>query len=139
VRCILLVFLDSNVFIYSQVERLPEFTIALSRLENARKEWQLGVNSVFVSESFYVLSRLLGQVEALKRLSLFLESDKTLYLPIEKATAVKAMGLAARRSGRRINDMILAQHALDSKADGLLTDNVKHFEGIPDLKIFGLR
>jgi predicted nucleic acid-binding protein len=138
VSWILLVFLDSNVFIYSQVERLPEFTVALSRLENARKEWQFGVNVVFVSESYYVLSRLLGQEEALKRLSLFLESDKTLYLPIEKATAVKALVLATRRS-RRINDMILAQHAVDSKADGLLTDNAKHFAGIPDLKIFGLR
>jgi predicted nucleic acid-binding protein len=135
----LLVFLDSNVFIYSQVESLPEFGVALSRLKNARtKEWQLGVNSVFVSESFYVLSRFLGQEQALKRLSLFLESDEILYLPIEKSTAVKAMELATRRS-KRINDMMIAQHALDSKADGLLTDNAKHFEGIPGLKIFGLR
>lgn len=134
----LLVFLDSNVFIYSQVERLPEFSDAISKLEIARKEWQLGVNSVFVSESYHVLSRFLGQEEALKRLSMFLESSKILYLPIERATVIKALELATRRS-RRINDMILAQHALDSKADGLLTDNVRHFEGISGLKLFNFR
>lgn len=134
----MLIFLDSNIFIYSQVDSLLEYGVALSKLQNSRKEWQLGVNSVFVSESFYVLSRFLGQEQALKRLSLFLESDKILYLAIEKTTAVKAMELATRHS-KQINDMIIAQHVLDSKADGLLTDNVKHFEGIAGLKILGLR
>lgn len=48
------------------------------------------------------------------------------------------MKLAVEKS-QRINDMILAQHALDSKADGILTDNVKHFRNIDGLKVIDLR
>jgi predicted nucleic acid-binding protein len=134
-----LVFLDSNIFIYSQVEFLPEYVIAVAKLEEARKKkWEIGINAIFLSESFYVITRFLGREEAFKRLSLFLQSSQVIYLSIEKNTVLKAMELAVKHS-QRINDMILAQHAIDSKADGLLIDNVKHFEGISGLKIFGLR
>lgn len=130
--------MDSNVFIYSQVERLPEYKIASARLTETKKEWQLGINAIFVSECFYIITRFLGREEASKRLSLFLESSQVLYIHIEKSTATKAMQLAVRHS-LKINDMMLAQHALDSKADGLLTDNAKDFEGIAGLKMFSLR
>ena len=133
-----LFFVDSNVFIYSQVIDLPEYERASARLEEIKKRGDIAVNSVIVSECFYVLSKFLGNEEASKRVRLFLESSKVLYLPIEKNTMIKAMKLAVAHS-QKINDMIIAQHTLDAKADGLLTDNLKHFVGISELATRGLR
>ena len=134
-----LVFLDSNVFIYSQVERLPECKLAQTRIAEIKSRSELGINAIFVSECFYILNRFLGSEDASKRVSLFLDSSRVQYLSIEKATLTKSMKLAVEKKQRRINDMILAQHALDSKADGIFTDNVKHFEGISGLNVIGLR
>jgi len=107
--------------------------------EIIEKEWTIGVNAIIISECFHILSRFIGGEEAWKRISKFLDSSSVLYLTIEKMTMHKAMRLAIDRAQRRINDMIILQHALDSKADALLTDNLKHFEGISDVEILSLR
>lgn len=133
-----LTFIDSNIFIYSQVSDLPEYELARSRLEQMTEKGQVAVNSIMVSECFYVLTRFIGREEAAKRIKLFLESNKVLYLTIERSTMMKAIELAVAHK-QRINDMIIAQHALDAKADRLLTDNVKHFDNIPNLKTQSMR
>ncbi len=127
-----LYFIDSNVFIYSQVSDLAESDLARAKLEELRNKGEIAVNAIIVSESFYVLARFIGSKEAAKRIGLFLESSKVLYLTIEKSTLRKAIQLAVAHD-HRINDMIIAQHTLDAKADGLLTDNSRHFIGIPNL------
>ena len=126
------------MFIYSQIERLPECKLAQERIAEVKNRSELGVNAIIVSECFYIMSRFLGSEEASKRLSLFLDSSRVQYLPIDKTTLIKSMKLAVEKS-QRINDMILAQHALDSKADGILTDNMKHFAGISGLNVIGFR
>jgi len=39
----------------------------------------------------------------------------------------------------RINDSIIAQHVIDVKGDGIVTDNVKDFKKIEKLKVIPLR
>ena len=39
----------------------------------------------------------------------------------------------------RINDAIIAQHVLDSGAEGIFTDNLKDFRKVTGLKIIALR
>jgi predicted nucleic acid-binding protein len=133
-----LFFIDSNVFVYSQLSDLPEYDLAKAKLEEMMKTGQIAVNATIVSECFYVLARFIGSEAAAKRTGLLLESNKVQYLTIEKTTIVKAIRLAVALK-QRINDMIIAQHALDSKADGLLTDNVKHFSGVRGLRIQSFR
>ncbi len=70
-------------------------------------------------------------------MALFLDSKKVLYFAIERDTMVRAMRLAEKAS-IRINDAMIAQHALDIKADELLTDNVKHFSKVTGLRVSGL-
>jgi len=48
------------------------------------------------------------------------------------------MQLAATHS-QKVNDMIVAQHAIDAEADGVLTGNEKHFRGIKGLTTFEMR
>jgi predicted nucleic acid-binding protein len=133
-----LFFIDSNVFIYSQVKDLPESELAKAKLDEVKKRGEIAVNAVIISECFYVLSRFIGDEEAAKRIGLFLESSKVVYLSIEKTTLSKAIQLAVAHK-HKINDMIIAQHALDAKADSLLTDNTNHFSGIPELTTQNMR
>ncbi|MHB8565739.1 MAG: type II toxin-antitoxin system VapC family toxin [Nitrososphaerales archaeon] len=133
-----LFFIDSNVFIYSQVKDLPECELAKAKLDEVKSRGEIAVNAIIISECFYVLSRFIGDEEAAKRIGLFLESSKVLYLSIEKTTLTKAIRLAVAHK-HKINDMIIAQHALDAKADGLLTDNTKHFSGVPELTTQNMR
>ncbi len=136
---VLLIFLDSNIFIYSQVEDLPEYELAFKKMQETKRDSDIGVNAIFVSECFHVLTKFIGKEQTSKRVSSFLDSGRVLYLPIERGTIDKAMKLALTIKSGRINDMILAQHALDNKADGFLTDNSRHFEGVTGLKILTLR
>jgi predicted nucleic acid-binding protein len=133
-----LFFVDSNVFIYSQVEDLAEYQLARAKLAELRKRGQIAVNAIIVSECFHVLDRFIGSEEAAKRIRLLLESSNVLYLAIEKTTLARAMKLAVSHK-QKINDMIIAQHALDAKADLLLTDNAKHFGDIPNLATQSMR
>jgi len=133
-----LYFIDSNVFIYSQVRDFAESDLASAKLEELRNKGQVAVNAIIISECFYVLTRFIGPEEAAKRIGLFLESSKVLYLTIEKSTIRKAIQLAVAHN-HRINDMIIAQHTLDAKADGLLTDNSMHFTGISNLLLQKMR
>lgn len=86
-----LFFIDSNIFIYSQVRDLPENLIASRRLEETSSRGDIAVNAVILSECFHALSKFLGNQEASKRITLFLESSNVIYLTIERTTLVKAI------------------------------------------------
>jgi len=133
-----LVFMDSNVFIYSQIEDLPENQLASRKITELKMRGEIGVNAIIISECFYVMSKFVGNREASKRITSLLDSDSITYLSIEKTTLVKAVKLAVVQR-QKINDMIKAQHVLDSKADGLLTDNIGHFKGIFGLTMYSMR
>ena len=53
-----LYFIDSNVFIYSQVSDLAESDLARAKLEELRNKGEIAVNAIIVSESFYVLAQI---------------------------------------------------------------------------------
>ena len=60
------------------------------------------------------------------------------YVPLGENTVLKAIALS-RSSKIRINDALIAQHALDLDADGLVTDNTKDFVKVEGLKVVKLR
>jgi predicted nucleic acid-binding protein len=59
------------------------------------------------------------------------------YIPIEQSTILKALEIS-HGSKIRINDAIIAAHAIDLNA-GLFTDDTKDFEKISNLEIVPLR
>jgi len=60
------------------------------------------------------------------------------YVPLREDTVLKAIELSHSKK-IRINDALIAQHALDLDADGLVTDNTKDFVNVEGLKVIELR
>ncbi|MDI6917894.1 MAG: PIN domain-containing protein [Thermoplasmatales archaeon] len=85
----------------------------------------------------YKLYRLLGSKESMKRTLKILSSEYVNYIPIEKDTIIEAVTLSYSRN-IRINDAIIARHAMDSNAS-LLTDNIKDFKKISRLNLIPLK
>lgn len=131
-----LILVDSNVWIFLNVENLPEHPAARKRIEDIRKGG-IVTNIIVISEVFHQLSRLLGTANALERVNKMLESSDTHFVPIEHDTASKTVQLAGKKP-IRINDAVIASHALKLKIP-ILTDNVKDFRKISGLKVLPLR
>ncbi len=132
-----MIFVDSNIFIFANIKEYPEYEIAKEKIEKLIENNTLGVNSIIISEVQYKLYRLLGSKESSKRTLKILSSEYVNYIPIEKDTIIEAVNLSYSRN-IRINDAIIARHAIDSNAD-LLTDNVKDFKKIPRLNLIPLK
>ena len=132
-----LYFVDSNVLIFSETDA-PEHAIAQKKLIELQKEGKLVINTIIISETFHKLSIILDKEEAEKRIRFILNSESVLYLPIEIETIRAAINSAVINK-IRINDAIIAQHSIDSKTDGILTDNIKDFKKIPKIKLIPLR
>ena len=133
------VFVDSNVFIFANISNYPEHEMAKKELlELIRKNAGIIVNSIIVSEVHYKLYRLVDLKTAYERVLGILSSSFVEYLPIPENTVVKAVELSFSKN-LRINDAVIAQHVLDSNADGILTDNIKDFKKVDDLPVFELR
>lgn len=132
-----MIFIDSNIFIFANIKEYPEYETAKEKIEKLIGTDTLAVNSIIVSEVQYKLYRLLGSKESLKRTLNILSSEYVKYIPIEKDTIMEAVNLSYSKN-IRINDAIIARHAMDSNAD-LLTDNVKDFKKIPRLNLIPLK
>jgi len=132
-----MIFVDSNIFIFANIKEYPEYETAKEKIEKIVETDTLAVNPIIVSEVNYKLYRLLGSKESLKRTLKILSSEYVNYIPIEKNTVTGAVNLSYSRN-IRINDAIIAMHALNSNA-GLLTDNIKDFKKIPKLNLIPLR
>jgi predicted nucleic acid-binding protein len=129
---------DSNIFIFANIKEYPEHSLAKSKIEELIKNNKLLVNTTIVSEVQYKLFRLLDKEESFRRTQKMLNSEYVEYEPVDYDTVSKALELS-HNSNIRINDAIIAQHALDLKVNGIFTDNIRDFEKIPDLKVIPLR
>ena len=132
-------FVDSNVFIFANIEEYPEHDIAKKKLKELIDEsCKIFLNPIIVSEVHYKLYRLLNAEEAHERTLKIIFSGYVEYVPLGENTVLKAIELS-RSSKIRINDALIAQHALDLDADGLVTDNTKDFVKVEGLKVVKLR
>ena len=132
-------FVDSNVFIFANIEEYPEHAIAKKKLkELIDGSCKISLNPIIVSEVHYKLYRLLNAEEAHERTLKIILSEYVEYVPLGENTVLKAIELSRSRK-IRINDALIAQHALDLDADGLVTDNTKDFVKVEGLKVVELR
>ncbi len=132
-------FVDSNIFIFANIEEYPEHDIATKKLKDLiDKSYEIILNPIIVSEVNYKLFRLLNNEEAYERTLKILSSKYIEYVPINKNTVLRAIELSYSKQ-IRINDALIAQHVLDLDADGLVTDNIKDFIKIEELKVIKLR
>ena len=131
-----LTVVDSNVWIFLNLETAPEHGAARSQLEKHR-ERGLQINAIILSEVFHKLSILLGVEEARGRVNKILGSSFVVYESLSLETAQRALGIASQHR-IRINDALIAAHALDART-ALLTDNEKDFRRIKGLKLIALQ
>lgn len=129
-----MIFVDSNVWIFSEMAEYPEHKVAAEKLAKCMKDGVF-INTIIISEVFHKLYRLIGVEESMRRTKNILSSRNVIYLTIERETVEKAF---ERTKNLRINDAIIAQHVLDSKSE-LLTDDVKDFKKVAGLKVTKLR
>ena len=130
-----MILVDSNIWIFANIQEYPEHPVAVKMLKEYEKE-AMTVNSIIFSEVFHKLSVLLGRSEADKRTrKTILDSDFVFYMELQRSTLEKSLSLASKL---RINDALIAQHAIDLKMQ-LLTDNVKDFTKVENLKVLPLR
>ena len=59
-------------------------------------------------------------------------------MPLGEDTVLKAIEISHSKN-IRINDALIAQHALDLDVDGLVTDNTKDFVKVEGLNVIELR
>lgn len=131
-----LIFVDSNIWIFLNVETYPEHLPTKVKISSLRQQG-FAANVIVISEVFHKLSLLLGKREALMRGLKILESRDVAYLPIEDETVRDAIRLSLEKN-IRINDALIAQQCLDMKVP-ILTDNLKDFKKVKGLKIIPLR
>lgn len=131
-----LILVDSNVWIFLNIENYPEHIPAENKIAEVRKQGII-TNVIVVSEVFHKISLILGKHNAFVRTKKILDSSDVFYIPIECPTVRHAIGLASTKS-MRINDALIAQQALESKAP-ILTDNVKDFKKVKGLKVIPLK
>ena len=131
-----LTVVDSNVWIFMNLEYAPEHKAAHSKIDERRKQG-LHVNPIIVSEVFHKLSGLIGVEGAADRTRKILGSRFVVYEPLSLQIAEEALGIASRHAVR-INDAMIAAHALQTR-ESVMTDNVKDFKRVPGLNIIPIR
>ncbi len=131
-----LIIVDSNVWVFLNVENYPEHDAAINAVKTASSVGMV-TNVIIGSEVFHTLSAILGKGEARLRMEKLIDSESVVFVPIDSPTLRRAIALA-ERSEIRINDAVIAQQALEMGIP-LLTDNVKDFKKVHGLKIVPLR
>jgi len=128
---------DSNIWIFSEIEEYPENKIARDILIDTINSKVAIINPIIISETYHKLSIIVGSERAKIRLLHMLENERIIYLQLGKNTLRKAILLAANKN-IRINDAIIAQQCLEENQE-LLTDNIKDFKKIDGLNLIPLR
>ncbi|NJD51346.1 MAG: PIN domain-containing protein [Candidatus Methanoperedens sp.] len=132
------ILVDSNIFIFANIKEYPEHPLAKAKLKQLIEDHKLIVNAIVISEVQYKLFRLLDKEESYHRTKKILTSSYVEYEPIGYDTVLNASELSYK-SNVKINDAIIAQHAMDLNVESIFTDNVKDFAKILDLKIVPLK
>ena len=87
------IFVDSNIFIFANIEEYPEHSLATDKLKDLmEKEYTILINSIIVSEVNYKLYRLLNTEEAYERTLKIISSKYVEYTPLEEDTVLRAVG-----------------------------------------------
>lgn len=128
---------DSNIWIFSELEDYPESPLAREKLRLALNKDTVTTNPIIISEVFHKIYRIAGIERARTRVLHILESEGVAYMSPEGDTMKKAVSLAYSRN-IRINDAIIAQQCVDEGQE-LFTDNVKDFKSIFGLKVIPFR
>ncbi|MBI2543330.1 MAG: PIN domain-containing protein [Candidatus Aenigmarchaeota archaeon] len=132
---VVLIVVDSNIWIFLNIENVPEHSTAEKKIEEVRQDGIL-TNIVIVSEVFHQLSKMLGKDNALTRVKKILDSSDVTYVPVEETVTRNAINLAGTKH-LRINDAIIGQQASELNV-AVLTDNVKDFRKLKNLRIIPL-
>ncbi len=132
-------FIDSNILIFANLGDTPEYPIVRDLIHDyIQKNHQFFIDYIIVSEVHYKLRKFLGSDESVLRMNNILNSSYITYVPNDYSTIIRAIDLS-NRLNVMTNDAIIGQHALDTKSDGILTDNFKEFKKIPELKVISIR
>ena len=126
---------DSNVWIFLNIESAPEHAAAVAKIEQHRGDG-LQINAIIVSEVFHKLQTLAGTAAASIRVNKMLESDFVVYEPLSRHAIDRALVIAAQ-AHIRINDAMIAAHAVECR-QSVLTDDVSDFRRIKGLNVLGL-
>ncbi len=128
-----MIFVDSNIWIFLNIETYPEHVPAVEKITQLRKEG-FAINVIVASEVYHKLSQLLNRQEANLRMMKILGSADVTFVQTEMDSVKKALSLASSHE-IRINDALIAQQALELKSP-ILTSDVKDFGKVPKLKVF---
>lgn len=131
------IVIDSNVWIFAEDQNSDEHEKAAKKVRDVVSTVGFGIDAIISSEVFHALSRLLGPGDAGRRVVHIVEHPAAEWLHCRMGTMAQAITLATH-SNLRINDALIAQQALESKA-AILTDNVRDFKKVRGLKVVALR
>jgi len=133
------IFIDSNILIFANLGDSPEYPLVRSIIHDyIKKDTRFIVNSIIASEVHYKLRKFLGPEESKNRTLRILTSSDITYLPLDYTTILRAIDLSNRQNVMT-NDAIIGQHVLDAESDGILTDNYRDFQKIPELHVIPIR
>ena len=127
---------DSNVWIFLNLDVAPEHVAAVEQIERHRAG-ELQLNVIIVSEVLHKLQMLINPDSARLRVNKMLTSDSVVYEPLSRQVIDRAIVLT-RKARIRINDALIAAHALESR-QAVLTDDIKDFRRVPGLEVIPLR
>jgi len=131
-----LIIVDSNIWIFLNMDNYPEHLFAVQKVSKLRDDG-LATNVIILSEVFHKMRLLLNKQEAYSRVVKILGSKDVSYFPIETDIIKKALHISVK-SDIRINDALIAAQARIFRYP-VLTDNVKDFKKVKGLKIIPLR
>ncbi|HUC38521.1 MAG TPA: PIN domain-containing protein [Candidatus Acidoferrum sp.] len=132
-----MIIVDSNIYIFGELEGMPENKLALSKLYESYKSGRLGINAIIASEVFHKLQKFFGSTEAAAKVSKMVSDQYADFLQFTPEMIVRASKLA-RDFQMTINDAMIAQQAIETGA-AILTDNVKDFKKVGMIKVIPLR
>ena len=123
--------LDTNICIYA-IKNQPAQVLTQLR---AREVEGIGISSISVAELYFGVSKS-GSARNLAALQQFLEPLEIADFDLNAAQVYGTLRYALERLGTPIGppDMQIAAHALALEAT-LVTNNVREFERVPDLKL----
>lgn len=131
-----MIVIDSNVWIFAEDASTDEHRRAASRVEEAIRSGEFGINPIIASEVFHRLSHVFGASVARARLTDIVEHPAARWLVVSVDVVKRAM-LLAERAKLRINDAVIAQQATEAQAS-VLTNDLKDFRKVKGLKVIPL-
>jgi len=132
-----MIILDSNIWIFAESVDSEEHEAANKKVKDILSLDKFGINVIIVSEVYHILSRIFGREVAASRIRNILEHPSAEWLELQEQIIIGAINLS-RNAQININDAIIAEQSLRLGA-ALLTDNLKDFKKVRNLRLVPLR